>query len=255
MAGIYRDMHAGERAVSARETGPARPVAALAAGLLLMAAGCTGLPLAESEPAPGNDPSESRAQDVTRPPPGLALLDPRHAEQEIARQKDALAQRNDLAIASADTGYYMDILEAELRQILQHNPVETFRHETAILLRIPGSLVFATGSEQLKATARPILARIAEVVGRYDATLVIVDSHTDPAGDPAVNLELSKWRAIAVSGYLVDHGVDVRRIAAFGHGESRPLGDNGSNTGGDSSRRIEIRLAPIIREQASESAG
>lgn len=253
MSAINHDMQAGKCMLPTRRTGHVRVGAALIAGLLL-ATGCTSLPPAGSESS-GQTDTPASAKETTRSVPGLALLNPQDAEQEIARQKDALAQRNELAIAPADTGYYMDILEAELRQVLQNSPVEAFRRETAILLRIPGSLVFATGSERLRAMARPVLARIAEVVGRYDATLVIVDSHTDPAGDPAVNLELSKWRAIAVSGYLVDHGVDVQRIAAFGHGESRPPGDNGSNTGGGSSRRIEIRLAPIIRKQASESAG
>lgn len=246
-------MHAGKCILPTRRTGHTRAGAALVAGLLLTT-GCTSLPLAGSEPSGETDAPAPR-EETARSVPGLALLNPQHAEREIARQKDALAHRNELAIAPADTGYYMDILEAEFRQALQHSPVEAFRRETDILLRIPGSLAFATGSEQLEAMARPVLARIAEVVSRYDATLVIVDSHTDPTGDPAVNLELSKWRAIAVSGYLVDHGVDVRRILAFGHGESRPPGDNGSNTGGESSRRIEIRLTPIIRERASESVG
>lgn len=255
MAGIDHDMHAGKHAVAVTETSPARPAAALAAGLLLVVTGCTGLPVAESEPAPGNDAPGSRAENVTRPLPGLALLDPQHAEREIARQMDKLARRNDLAMMPADAGYYMDILEADLRQMLQDSPVEVFPRETSILLRIPGSFVFATGHETLEETARPLLARIAQVAGRYEATLVIVDSHTDPAGDAAINLELSKRRAITVSRHLVDQGVDLPRIIAFGHGESRPLNESESGTGDGSSRRIEIRLLPIIREQASQSAG
>lgn len=231
----------------------------LAAGLLFMSTGCTWLPGVgdrSTDETAGSDPDRSEAAEGTaQSVPGLALLDPQHADREIAHHKRELAHRDDRAITPADAGYYMDILEAELRQALQHSAVETSRRETSVLLRIPGLHAFATGREHLKETAKPLLARVAEVAGRYEATLVIVDSHTDPTGDADTNLELSKRRAIAVSRYLVDQGIDIRRIIAFGHGESRPLAESESNAADGSSRRIEIRLAPIIRESAAQDAG
>lgn len=231
----------------------------LATTLLATVSACTWMPPPAEEPAAGK-PEDATTQPgspagTTRSLQSVALLDPERAEHEIADQMRKLTRREDLAIAPADSGYYLDILEAELRQTLEGSGTDLFRREQSVLLRIPGMLVFATGSEQLNGRAEPLLAQVAEVAMQYDSTLVIVDSHTDPAGDEATNQELSKQRALTVSRFLITRGIATERIVAFGHGESRPLPGREANDPGRSSRRIEIRLAPIIREQGSETAG
>lgn len=78
-----------------------------------------------------------------------------------------------------------------------------------------------------KATLRmpqPKLDEIADVLKKHPQIGdVDVTGHTDPLGSETYNLELSKRRAEAVKGYLVDKGVESRRLRAVAKGESSPV--------------------------------
>ncbi|MBL0321457.1 MAG: OmpA family protein [Ignavibacteria bacterium] len=47
-------------------------------------------------------------------------------------------------------------------------------------------------------------------------------------------------RAETVKAYLVQHGIDQRRIQTVGHGPSRPIADNTTEFGRGLNRRTEI---------------
>ena len=71
-------------------------------------------------------------------------------------------------------------------------------------------------------------AVVATMNGNAIIQLVEVQGHTDEQGDDAYNLDLSDRRAKAVRAYLVDHGVDAKRLEAQGYGETQPI-DHGHN--------------------------
>ena len=64
-------------------------------------------------------------------------------------------------------------------------------------------------------------------------------------GDERYNYELSQRRALAVANYLAGQGVDSRRFAVTGFGETRPIADNNSPAGRALNRRVEIQLSPL----------
>jgi len=71
---------------------------------------------------------------------------------------------------------------------------------------------------------QPKLDEIAEVLKNHPQIGdVDITGHTDRLGAEAYNLELSKRRADAVKGYLVDRGVESRRLRAVAKGESSPV--------------------------------
>ncbi len=59
--------------------------------------------------------------------------------------------------------------------------------------------------------------------GNPEILLVEIQGHTDERGDDAYNLDLSDRRAKAVQAYLVDKGVEEKRLTAQGYGETQPL--------------------------------
>jgi outer membrane protein OmpA-like peptidoglycan-associated protein len=64
-------------------------------------------------------------------------------------------------------------------------------------------------------------------------------------GDDNYNFDLSQRRALSVANYLNAQGVDSRRFAVTGFGETRPIASNATNAGKAQNRRVEIQLSPL----------
>lgn len=114
--------------------------------------------------------------------------------------------------------------------------------------------LFAPGSDELRADARPPLEELAGVLVTMPAELdVVVVGHTDPsaitkpetlAKHPS-NWHLSVHRALAVQDVLLKAGVPPTRCGAMGYGEHRPV-----STDPVRNRRVEVF---IVRRGAVES--
>lgn len=207
---------------------------------------------AEAEPEP--EPARHGHADDAAPEPGsepaleVAVLDPADYERGIHRRKEALAEAAaEEPPSDAETGYYLDVQEAQLRQALNGSGIGLFRDRLEMRLRIPGTEAFETGSARLNAGVRARLASIAGVLKDYRLTLVAVHGHTDAAGDAAENQRLSEQRALAVARLLVASGLDPARIVTVGHGESQPLPHDTSPGSRWPDRRIEIQLELLGR--------
>lgn len=68
----------------------------------------------------------------------------------------------------------------------------------------------------------------------------VVEGHTDAAGSPSYNFELSQRRADAVAHYLGEKGIAASRLLPRGFGPSRPIA--GDPLAGEN-RRVETRLS------------
>lgn len=70
-----------------------------------------------------------------------------------------------------------------------------------------------------------------------------IAGHTDNVGNPKANVTLSDSRAKAVMAYLVKQGVAVASLTAKGYGDANPIGDNKTDAGKASNRRVEFMPA------------
>jgi len=82
----------------------------------------------------------------------------------------------------------------------------------------------------------------ASLEGNPDLTLVEVAGHTDERGDDAYNLDLSQRRAEAVVKYLVDKGIDGKRLEAQGYGETQPIAKSHTEKAWATNRRVEFLI-------------
>ena len=112
--------------------------------------------------------------------------------------------------------------------------------ETGSKMFLFDGLTFDSGSATLSADSQTTVVAIAEILNAFGAVTISVDGYTDNTGAPAVNLQLSEARANAVRDALVAAGVDASRIAAAGHGEDKPVADNGTEDGRAQNRRTEL---------------
>lgn len=85
---------------------------------------------------------------------------------------------------------------------------------------------FAFDSAVLPASAHEMVDTVAEVMRDAPDIKVRIEGHTDAAGAPKYNVDLSERRALAVGTYLVKHGIDPARLELVGKGMAEPLTKN-----------------------------
>ncbi|MCH7400230.1 OmpA family protein [Belliella kenyensis] len=74
---------------------------------------------------------------------------------------------------------------------------------------------------------------------------VRLEGHTDNAGDPQLNKELSMQRASKIRAYLTLKGVEFESVRIAGWGGARPIADNGTEEGREKNRRVEFIIDRI----------
>lgn len=104
------------------------------------------------------------------------------------------------------------------------------------------SVLFETGSAELRDAAIPELDRLVERLRSNPSMNVEIAGHTDNVGLADNNDDLSQRRAQAVVEYLTRAGIDAARLSARGYGESQPVASNGSDRGRQRNRRVEFRV-------------
>ena len=149
------------------------------------------------------------------------------------------------ALAGGAIGNYMDQQEAELRAQLQGTGVSVTRTGDQIILNMPSNITFATDQDQVISAFYPTLNSVGLVLKKFNRTIVDVYGHTDADGNDDYNFDLSQRRALSVANYLSGQGVDSRRFAVTGFGETRPIASNASAVGKAENRRVEIQLSPL----------
>ena len=74
----------------------------------------------------------------------------------------------------------------------------------------------------------------------YPGLNLEVEGHTDSVGSADYNLDLSERRAITVCAFLSQQGVSTASIVARGFGKEQPVATNGTATGRQQNRRVEL---------------
>jgi len=101
-------------------------------------------------------------------------------------------------------------------------------------------LYFALDSARLRPEALPVLDRVVALLNQRPDVKVLIVGHTDSRGSDRHNLDLSRRRARAVYGYLVEQGVSADRLAFAGKGERSPVAPNDTKEGRARNRRVEF---------------
>ena len=102
-------------------------------------------------------------------------------------------------------------------------------------------ILFDTGKSTIKAESAAALAPIGELLKSQPALRLEIQGHTDNVGAAAANLKLSQDRAAAVKAYIVSNfGIAATRLTTAGFGDTKPAGDNRTEDGRASNRRVDL---------------
>ncbi len=107
------------------------------------------------------------------------------------------------------------------------------------------SIQFENNSDQLKEASIPILNQVADILLKYPNYNVNISGHTDDKGKDNDNMILSVKRAKKCVEYLTGKGVEVKRLAATGFGETKPIATNKTADGRQMNRRVEFELVKV----------
>jgi outer membrane protein OmpA-like peptidoglycan-associated protein len=120
-------------------------------------------------------------------------------------------------------------------------------------IEIKETIYFKAGNAVIEVRSHEILGQVASVMRNFKrVTKLRIEGHTDNTGDRKKNLRLSQDRANAVRKYLVDRGIDAKRLEAVGRGPDRPIASNKTASGRDKNRRVEFLIAQ--QQQIGEEA-
>jgi len=102
-----------------------------------------------------------------------------------------------------------------------------------------GNIQFEFDSSVLKTSSYPVLdATSADM--RANSSTVTLAGYASSEGTAAHNMRLSKDRANSVKTYLVNSGVDAKRLKVKAFGETHPIADNSTEEGRIANRRVEF---------------
>ena len=119
--------------------------------------------------------------------------------------------------------------------------------DNQLMLNIPSDISFAVGRSDIQPNFAPVLDQFAMGLRNNPYSDVRIVGHTDSTGSEAVNNPLSIDRAASTRNYLVNRGVDGRRIAIDGMGERYPIASNDTAEGRARNRRVEIFVGERAR--------
>lgn len=116
-----------------------------------------------------------------------------------------------------------------------------------VQLTLKGSLLFDSGSTELKADVLPVLDQVGVILERYAESTVEIEGHTDnvpmSGAKYSNNDELSSGRALSVFNYLLSvTNLDPAMVKHSGRGEYVPVADNSTPEGRTMNRRVEIKI-------------
>ena len=101
--------------------------------------------------------------------------------------------------------------------------IVTRTDDNRLKLFIPSDISFQSGRSDISPRFARFLNRFAGSLNSYPYTTVAIVGHTDSSGSDAVNLPLSRDRAMSTRDFLISRGVAPERFAVDGRSSYEPI--------------------------------
>lgn len=130
----------------------------------------------------------------------------------------------------------------DIIQVVEDQGGEERREDSnaSIKFALQAEVLFSKDSAKLSAAAKSRIAAVAAEIKKQNATKVRVFGFTDNLGSSAHGDVLSKQRADAVHGVLVESLGSTITFEIRGYGEQYPIADNSTEEGRKKNRRVEV---------------
>lgn len=144
-------------------------------------------------------------------------------------------------------------LKSALSDGIQDEDIIVDVEKTVVYITISDKLLFKSGSSNITARAKGLLAKVAAVIKEKPNMEVMVEGYTDnvPISTARTkdNWDLSTQRATSVIRILQnDFSIDPKRLIAAGRSEYLPLATNDTAEGRSRNRRTRFVILPKLDE-------
>ncbi len=146
------------------------------------------------------------------------------------------------------SGTYEKLL-ANMKNEIAQGQVTISELKGKLTVNMEAAILFDSGKANVKPEGLDILNKMVETLKNVNGKAIRIEGHTDNvqiAGGLArtfpTNWDLSAERAINVTRFLQEQGVDPRNLSATAFAEFKPVADNSTREGRAKNRRIEITL-------------
>mgnify|MGYP001400307191 CR=1 FL=1 len=143
---------------------------------------------------------------------------------------------------------YGDLLE-QMKGEISKGQVTISELKGKLTVNMVDSVLFDSGKAEVKPEGLVVLQKVVDILKNVKDKAVRIEGHTDNVqivGQLAkrypTNWELSASRALNVTRYLQQQGLDPALLAAVAYGEYKPVAPNDTDEGRAKNRRIEIVL-------------
>ncbi|MDF2510882.1 MAG: hypothetical protein K0S04_748 [Herbinix sp.] len=116
-----------------------------------------------------------------------------------------------------------------------------------VQLTLKGSILFDSGSADIKEEAFPIFESLGKILESYQGHSIEITGHTDNVPMTSSSYPDNNWlssaRALNAAEYLINNcGIDPDYLKYSGRGEYEPVASNSTAAGRAKNRRIEIKI-------------
>lgn len=143
---------------------------------------------------------------------------------------------------------YEELLE-QMKSEIAKGEVTISELKGKLTVNMVESVLFDSGKAEVKPNGLLVLQKVIDVLTNIRDKVVRIEGHTDNVQIGGVlarryptNWELSAARAINVTRYLQQQGLEPTRLSAVAYGEFKPVASNDTDEGRAQNRRIEIVL-------------
>ena len=107
------------------------------------------------------------------------------------------------------------------------------------------NLMFERSKPNLLDKSYPALEKLVSILMENPAMRIELAGHTDGLGSQKAKKELSFERVEKIKKFLVEFGIDKRRIATVGYGGAHPVAPNDTEENRAKNRRVEVKVLDI----------
>jgi len=128
---------------------------------------------------------------------------------------------------------------AEAPPITQEAITQAAVTQEAVVLK---NVLFDFDKATLRPESKKELNHLLDLLRQNPDLSIEILGHTDATGSYDYNLNLSLERALAVYKYLLQKGIEPRRLSCAGLGKTQPVASNDAEEGRQQNRRVEFKV-------------